>query len=80
MFSMSVVLEGHDLNHFNFSYGYIRSTDTKRLRVGEVWDPEKIYGRATYDPHGHQLPPLSELFTANDVSCPNCSDRRRLIV
>jgi hypothetical protein len=72
--------EGRDLHHFNFSYGYQRSTSTKRVSVGEVWNPEKVYGSSDYNPYGHRAPALADLFLANDVSCPNCSDRRRLIV
>jgi hypothetical protein len=62
--------QGHDLNHFNFAYGFQRSTTTKKINVGEVWDPVKIYGSSSYNPYGHRLPPLQEIFDANDKSGP----------
>lgn len=62
--------QGHDLNHFNFAYGSQRSTTTKKINVGEVWDPVKIYGSSSYNPYGHRLPPLQETFDANDKSGP----------
>ena len=63
--------EGHNLNHFNFVHGYQRSTDVKRINVGEVWDPVKIYGSSSYQPYGHRSPTLASVFEANDNSGPS---------
>lgn len=52
------------------------------MRTGErstAADPVKIYGSSSYQTYGHRSASLESAFTANDISYPNCADRRRLI-
>lgn len=57
---------GKNLAHFNVVYGY-DGRGSKRLRIGEEWDPIYVYGHSNYgNPYGKHWERLRAAFRAID--------------
>ena len=56
---------GKNLGHFDFVYGFDKTSSPKHLYFGEDWDPEFIYGSSSDgNPYGKHIDSLADGYTA----------------